>query len=77
MPTDSNTTSATLPTALHQSVVAGKLKQGDLANPHWRLVKLTDLTAEFQNLKFADLKHRIDAVELQGRGAGAAISNDF
>jgi len=26
-----NTTSATLPTALHQSVVAGKLKRGDLA----------------------------------------------
>jgi 3-oxoacyl-[acyl-carrier-protein] synthase-3 len=25
-----NTTSATLPTALHQSVVAGKLKKGDL-----------------------------------------------
>jgi len=55
------------------------LKQGDLANPHWRLVKLTDISAEFQNVKYADLRHRLDAVELQGAGGrlNQAPSNDF
>jgi len=55
------------------------LKQGDLANPHWRLVKLTDIAAEFQNLKFGDLRHKIDAVDLQGGAGGRtqAPSNDF
>jgi hypothetical protein len=53
------------------------IKQGALANPHWRLVKLTDISAEFQNLKFADLRQKLDAVDLQGGRAGAAPSNDF
>jgi hypothetical protein len=47
------------------------IKEGDLANPTWRLVKLTDASAEFQNLKYADLKHKIDATEAQtGQGSG-------
>jgi type IV secretory pathway VirB10-like protein len=55
------------------------IKQGDLANPHWRLVKLTDIAAEFQNLKYADLKHKLDAVDVSGQGgrAGQAHSNEF
>ena len=53
------------------------LKQGDLVNPHWRLVKLTDLAAEFQNLKFGDIKHTLHAVETQGGRPGMAPSNDF
>jgi len=55
------------------------IKQGDLANPHWRLVKLTDIAAEFQNLKYADLKHKLDAVDLGGPGGrpGQAPSNTF
>jgi len=44
------------------------IKQGDLANPQWRLVKVTDTSAEFQNLKFPDLKHRIDVVDPRGAG---------
>jgi len=55
------------------------IKQGDLANPRWRLVKLTDISAEFQNLKYADLKHKLDAVDVTGAGSrpGQAPSNDF
>ena len=55
------------------------LKPGDLANPHWRLIKLTDVSAEFQNLKYSDLRHKIDAVDLQGSGGGRtqAPSNEF
>jgi len=53
------------------------LKQGDLVNPHWRLVKLTDISAEFQNLKFADIKHKIDAVDLQGGRAGMMPANEY
>ena len=45
------------------------IKQGDLVNPQWRLVKLTDSSAEFQNLKFADLRHKIDAVGRSGPAA--------
>ena len=54
-------------------------KQGDLVNPQWRLVKVTDASAEFQNLKYSDLRHKIDAVDLQGGAGGRtqAPSNDF
>jgi hypothetical protein len=55
------------------------IKQGDLANPHWRLVKLTDLAAEFQNLKYSDLKHKLDAVDIHGQSGrpSQAPTNDF
>jgi hypothetical protein len=55
------------------------IKQGALANPRWRLVKLTDISAEFQNLKYADLKHKLDAVDTSGPGnrPGQAPSNEF
>jgi hypothetical protein len=55
------------------------IKQGDLANPHWRLVKLTDIAAEFQNLKYTDLKHKLDAVDITGQGGrtNQAPSNEF
>ena len=52
------------------------IKQGELANPKWRLVKLTENSAEFQNLKFQDLRHRIDAIEPQA-GRASAPSNEF
>ena len=56
------------------------LKPGELANPHWRLLKLTDVSAEFQNVKYADLRHKIDAVDLQGGAGGGrtqAPSNEY
>lgn len=52
------------------------LRPGDLVNPQWRLVKVSDLSAEFQNVTFADLRHRIDAVEAR-IAPGRAPSNEF
>jgi hypothetical protein len=52
------------------------IRQGDLANPKWRLVKLTDVSAEFQNLKFPDLRQRLDAADLAGAHA-TAPTNQF
>jgi len=53
------------------------IKMGELANPKWRLVKLTEASAEFQNLKYPDLKHRIDAVETQSGRPGGGATNEF
>jgi len=55
------------------------IKQGDLANPHWRLVKLSDLAAEFQNLKYSDIRTKLDAVDASGTGGrvGQAPVNEF
>jgi type IV secretory pathway VirB10-like protein len=52
------------------------IKQGDLVNPKWRLTKLTDTSAEFQNLKFPDLKHRLETVDPQS-GRANAPANEF
>ena len=52
------------------------IRGGDLANPQWRLIKLTDTSAEFQNLAFPDLRHRIDVIEAQA-GRSAAPANQF
>ncbi|WP_306601144.1 hypothetical protein [Geothrix sp. 21YS21S-2] len=52
------------------------LAQGSLLDPRWRLVKVTDATAEFQNVRFADLRHRIDAIEARGPAARVP-SNEF
>lgn len=41
------------------------VKQGGLVNAHWRLIKLNDVSAEFQNLKFSDLRNVVDVSELQ------------
>ncbi|HLO68979.1 MAG TPA: hypothetical protein VK188_18295, partial [Holophaga sp.] len=52
------------------------LAEGALANPTWKLVKVTDVSAEFQNLRFPDLKYRIDAVEPRG-GGSSTPANEF
>ncbi len=52
------------------------LAQGRLIDPRWRLVRVTDAAAEFQNVRFADLKHRIEAVEARGPAA-RSTSNEF
>jgi type IV secretory pathway VirB10-like protein len=52
------------------------VRQGDLAQPGWRLVQLTGTTADFQNLRFPDLKHRIEAVEPRPTNAGTP-ANEF
>ena len=52
------------------------LKPGELVNPQWRLVAVSDVAAEFQNVKFADIKHKIEAVETRGP-AGHGPVNEF
>ena len=52
------------------------IKLGDLANPKWRLIKLTEAAAEFQNLAFQDLHHTLEATEPQS-GRSTAPANEF
>lgn len=52
------------------------MKVGDLANPQWRLVAISDLRAEFENLKYPELRHRIEATDTGGSGTRGG-SNDF
>lgn len=49
---------------------------GDLHGSQWKLVSATDAYAEFQNLKYPDLRHRINATDAGG-ARGAAVSNEF
>jgi type IV secretory pathway VirB10-like protein len=55
------------------------IRQGDLANPHWRLTRLTPTAAEFQNVKYAELRHKLDATDAGGAGGrpGFAPANEF
>ena len=54
------------------------IKRGDLANPHWRLVRLGPYSAEFQNVKYPDLRQKLDAVDASGAGRpGFAPANEF
>jgi hypothetical protein len=52
------------------------LPLGDLSFPGWKLVKLDDTGAEFQNLKFPDMRHKIQPADGAGPKADA-VRNDF
>lgn len=52
-------------------------KPGALVGKGWKLVALTDRKAEFQNLKFAELKFSLEAKDSSGAPAAAAVSNEF
>jgi len=52
------------------------IRLGDLANPQWRLVTLTDTYAEFQNLKFSDLRYRSETSDSRPNGMNTP-SNEF
>ena len=54
------------------------LRVGEGANPQWKLTELTDTYAEFQDLKFPDLRHRITATDAQAAAnANANVTNQF
>jgi len=55
------------------------LRVGELANPRWKLVDITDKAAIFQNVKFPDLRHAMENRESAGGGAlGAQTAiNEF
>jgi hypothetical protein len=52
-------------------------KPGAIVGKGWKLVTLTDRKAEFQNLKFAELKFSLEAKDGTGAPAAAAVSNEF
>jgi hypothetical protein len=52
------------------------MKVGGLPNPSWRLVLVTDKFAEFQNLKYPDLRHRLEVRDTNAT-PGQMPSNEF
>lgn len=52
------------------------IRLGDLASPNWKLVIITDTFAEFQHLKFQDLRYRSEARDRQGT-ASSSTTNQF
>jgi len=52
------------------------LPLGDLSFPGWKLVKLDETGAEFQNLKFPDLRHKLQPSDGGGSRADA-VRNEF
>ncbi len=55
---------------------AHPLRVGDLASANWRLVTLEEGYAEFQNLKYPDLRHRLEATDA-GAATQGGVSNQF
>lgn len=54
-----------------------QMKVNALANPQWRLVEVTRDHALFQNLKYADLKHKIMATDSEGNARPGQVTNEF
>ncbi|MBI4911458.1 MAG: hypothetical protein HY823_01870 [Acidobacteria bacterium] len=53
------------------------LPLGDLSFPGWKLVKLDDTGAEFQNLKYPDLRHKIQPSDGAGPQQPGYVRNEF
>jgi hypothetical protein len=53
------------------------LPMGDLSFRGWKLVKLDETGAEFQNLRFPDLRHKIQATDASGPGGPTNVRNEF
>ncbi len=53
------------------------VKRDELLGSQWRLITVTANYAEFQNLKYPELRHRIDAVDAAGGARGAGATNEF
>jgi len=53
------------------------IRLGDLANPHWRLQTLNENFAEFQNLKYPDLRYRIEAGGTKPGGETNTTASNF
>lgn len=53
-------------------------KLGHIENTTWKLVKLSDTKAEFQNTKYADMKMVLEVRDYAGSaGASAPVTNEF
>lgn len=56
---------------------AVSIKLGETFGDQWKLANLTDTFAEFQNLKYPDMRHRIEATDAGGGPRGNAATNEF
>jgi hypothetical protein len=52
------------------------LRLGDLASPNWKLIAITETYAEFQHLKFQDIRYRSEAKDRQGTTSNSP-TNEF
>jgi hypothetical protein len=51
---------------------------GHMENTNWKLVKVTEKMAEFQNTKYADMKMVLEVRDLAGAtGPSAQVTNEF
>ena len=53
------------------------IKLGETFGEQWKLAVLSDTFAEFQNLKFPELRHRIEAADAGSGPRGSATTNEF
>jgi hypothetical protein len=53
------------------------IKLGDTTGAKWRLITVTESHVEFQNLKYPELRHRINAADAAGGPRGAGATNEF
>lgn len=53
------------------------IKQGETLGGQWTLITVTSTSAEFQNLKYPELRHRITAVDGAAGSRGAGATNEF
>jgi len=52
------------------------MRVGDLASPNWKLVTINATFAEFQHLRFQDIRYRTEARDAQGTGS-PSTTNQF
>ena len=63
---------------MHSSRVKSlSLSLGHIENTTWKLVKLTDLKAEFQNIKYADMRMALKSRTMPDHKPGAQVTNEF
>ena len=53
------------------------IKRGDVLGNQWKLVTVTSSSAEFQNLKYPELRHRINAVDGAAGSRSTGVTNEF
>jgi hypothetical protein len=53
------------------------LPLGDLGFKGWKLVKLDETGAEFQNLRFPDMRHKLQPTEGAGPGGATHVRNEY
>jgi hypothetical protein len=56
------------------------MRIGEMVNPRWKLVQITEKAAIFQNVKYADMRHSLEARDSSGAGGAFGsqpVTNEF